>query len=141
MAAWRFSLHNIVMEYNIYGGNDTMHIFDHPRLKYVALLPLVFLLFNIAFFRYATQEIQSLMLQQKLTEVTGAANMLAADADLPYSATTKIPVWISAGQWISTAVTFGLQIWLVAMLADLGVIRDCRKDKTCRKEGGVHVCS
>ena len=55
-----------------------MSIFNYPKRKYLALIPILFLLLNAFYFQYATEEIQKAMLKQKLLEVTDATNMLAA---------------------------------------------------------------
>jgi hypothetical protein len=44
-----------------------------------------------------------------------------------YSIVTKIPLWVSAGQWASTAVTFVLNVWLVVLLTRLGYIYEQRE--------------
>jgi hypothetical protein len=49
---------------------------------------------------------------------------------------TPIPVLVSAGQWISMAITFALNIWLIIMISrvdDLSHLRDC---ELCEKARG-----
>ena len=46
-----------------------------------------------------------------------------------YSVTAKIALWVSVGQWVSTIITFGLQTWLVVMLAYLGDIYNIRRTR------------
>ena len=37
-----------------------------------------------------------------------------------YSVTVSVALWVSIGQWVSTAVTFFLQAWLVVLIVRLG---------------------
>ena len=37
-----------------------------------------------------------------------------------YSVESAIPIWVSAGQWVSTIITFGLNTWLIILLVRLG---------------------
>jgi hypothetical protein len=43
------------------------------------------------------------------------------------SIVSKIPLWVSTGQWAGMAVTFTLNIWLVVLLTRLGYIYEQRK--------------
>ena len=57
-----------------------------------------------------------------------------------YSIVTQIPVWVSTGQWISMAITFVMQIWIVVMLAQLGHIWEQRKGDKWR-DGGDNIAA
>ena len=214
-----------------------MRIFE--KRKYLLLLPLVFLVFNAFYYRLATHEIQSTLLQEKVVEITNEIDLLAeaveANTDRPwyeheaniigfseymdnlyqvyaatykasggdftiitrrefetspfepfdyphfvemidtqesgsiairyapegqaerdlyiyfrwmplyspqndrylvlggvstYSVVSEIPFWVSAGQWVSTAATFAMQVWIVALVARFGRFKDARGEKS-----------
>jgi len=48
------------------------------------------------------------------------------------SVVTEIPLLVSIGLWVSTAVTFLLNVWLIILLTRLGYIYDQRKDEKWR---------
>ena len=52
-----------------------------------------------------------------------------------YSIITQIPVWVSAGQWASMAVTFILNVWLVILIARMGAGREKSEDEK-QRDGG-----
>ena len=56
-----------------------------------------------------------------------------------YSIVSQIPYWVSAGQWVSTIVTFVLNLVLVIMIVRLGHIRDMRKGDKYWNGGGNSV--
>lgn len=53
-----------------------------------------------------------------------------------YSVDTRIPAWVSAGQWASTLVTFVLNVWLILMIARIGTIY---KEHKSEMAGGDRV--
>ena len=46
--------------------------------------------------------------EQRYLAVTGISK---------YSVISKIPLWVSAGQWVSMAQTFALQVWIIVLVA------------------------
>ena len=67
-----------------------------------------------------------------LYSAAGERYLVVAGVSL-YSIVTQIPTWISAGQWVSIAVTFALNVWLILMIARLGNFyercEDCKRTK------------
>jgi len=51
-----------------------------------------------------------------------------------YSVTSTIPLWVSAGQWVSMALTFAINVSLILLIARLGYIYERR-----RREGTIDV--
>ena len=58
-----------------------LKLFNDKKRKYLLLLPVVFLIFNALYYRYATKEIQRTLLMEKHVEIVDAVNMLAAAVD------------------------------------------------------------
>jgi len=53
-----------------------------------------------------------------------------------YSIVSNISVWVSVGQWVSTAITFTLNVWLILLLTRIGNVYDKRSGEMVgRKEG------
>ena len=49
-----------------------------------------------------------------------------------YSVVTQIPIWVSIGQWVSMAVLFALEVWLVIQIKLLGHIWGMRSGEKLR---------
>ena len=56
-----------------------------------------------------------------------------------HSITTAIPLLVSIGQWVSTTVTFILNVILIILVVRLGYIYESRKGKKWRDGGEYHV--
>ena len=50
-----------------------------------------------------------------------------------YSIVSQIPVWVSAGQWFSTIITFIINTWLIVLLVYLGHIYEQRTGDKWRR--------
>lgn len=65
------------------------------------------------YFRWAPS-----FLQNKILLVGGVSK---------YSVQVKISTWVSIGQWVTSSITFALNVWLIMMLVELGYIKKQRK--------------
>jgi len=108
-----------------------MNIFNHKKQKYLILIPLVFLIFNAVYAQYAIGVIRSMMPSENPPVVMDEIELPAVQAGADIA--SNIPFWASAGQWVSTAGTFILQVWLVVLLARLGHIYDMREGTGAEK--------
>ena len=51
---------------------------NNKRARFILLLPVVFLILNAFYFKYATREIQKAMLDEKFVEIMDTIDTLAA---------------------------------------------------------------
>jgi hypothetical protein len=51
-----------------------------------------------------------------------------------YSLVTTIPAWVSADQWVSMAVTFILNVWLIIMIVRVGDLSRLNECEVCQRK-------
>lgn len=50
-----------------------------------------------------------------------------------YSVTVSVNLWVAVGQWISMAITFAINLWLIILITQLGYIYEQRGENKWRR--------